>query len=123
MADVYALGNRPRCSTCNVELEPAPSRSDGEPTFCGFFPCPDHPRAKVRYVLAERLAHELAAIWAKLGPLQRMTMLEDATKIVYAPYRVQRSLRRRGLVLVVGGMPVFSDLGRKLAMWAKGQKS
>jgi len=29
----------PKCERCGFHLEPAPSRSDGEPAFCGYLPC------------------------------------------------------------------------------------
>jgi hypothetical protein len=47
--NVYEPGNRPRCIVCFEELSPAPSERDGEPTFSGFLPCPDHPNADVIY--------------------------------------------------------------------------
>lgn len=41
--------HRPYCMACTHPLEPARSISDGEPTFRGFHPCPDHPEATVVY--------------------------------------------------------------------------
>jgi hypothetical protein len=45
----YEPGNRPRCIVCLEELAPAPSERDGEPTYSGFLPCPDHPKAAAIY--------------------------------------------------------------------------
>ena len=47
--NVYEPGNRPRCIVCLEELYPAPSERDGEPTYSGFLPCPDHPKAAAIY--------------------------------------------------------------------------
>lgn len=41
--------HRPRCGACGTALEPARACADGEPTFCGFHPCPRHPEAAVVY--------------------------------------------------------------------------
>lgn len=41
------------CSVCKRLLEPAPARWDGEPTYVGFLPCPEHPRAKAIYPTSE----------------------------------------------------------------------
>ena len=49
MSNPYEPGNRPRCIICLQELAPAPSERDGEPTFSGFLPCPDHPTAAAIY--------------------------------------------------------------------------
>lgn len=35
----------PYCGKCHTRLEPALSRFDGEPTWCGYMPCPKHPHA------------------------------------------------------------------------------
>jgi hypothetical protein len=36
------------CSVCGREVQPAPARFDGEFTLCGWYPCPDHPYAKLQ---------------------------------------------------------------------------
>jgi hypothetical protein len=41
--------HRPRCGQCGAALEPARACADGEPTFCGFHPCPQHPLAAPVY--------------------------------------------------------------------------
>ncbi len=41
--------HRPLCGACRNPLEPAASANDGEPCFRGFWPCPDHPRARTVY--------------------------------------------------------------------------
>lgn len=35
----------PYCAKCHKRLEPALSHFDGEPTWCGYMPCPEHPGA------------------------------------------------------------------------------
>uniref|UniRef100_A0A6M3KV73 Uncharacterized protein n=1 Tax=viral metagenome TaxID=1070528 RepID=A0A6M3KV73_9ZZZZ len=37
------------CGICDNELKPAPANFDGEPTFVGYLPCPNHPHAPVRF--------------------------------------------------------------------------
>ena len=49
MSGIYEPGKRPRCIICLKELDPAPSFADGEPTFSGFLPCLEHPKAGVIY--------------------------------------------------------------------------
>jgi hypothetical protein len=41
--------HRPLCGECGRALEPARACADGEPTFSGFHPCPEHPDAEVVY--------------------------------------------------------------------------
>jgi hypothetical protein len=35
------------CEKCGKKVFPAPSRYEGEDTYCGWYPCPDHPNANV----------------------------------------------------------------------------
>lgn len=35
------------CGVCNRELNPAPARYEGENTYVGYVPCPDHPRGQI----------------------------------------------------------------------------
>jgi hypothetical protein len=37
------------CKTCGRELFPCPAKWDGEPTFVGYSPCPNHPSAGAQY--------------------------------------------------------------------------
>lgn len=42
--DTYAV-----CSVCGNDLLKAPAKFDDEPTFCGYLPCPKHPKAPAKY--------------------------------------------------------------------------
>lgn len=67
MTNIYEPGNRARCIVCLEELAPAPSSHDGEPTFSGFLPCPDHPTAAVIY--REEATRNLGPLAMAINPL------------------------------------------------------
>ncbi len=42
----YAVHGR-NCSVCGKPLQSAPAKFDGDPTYVGYLPCPDHPHANL----------------------------------------------------------------------------
>lgn len=56
------------CPICNKPLQPAPARSDGEPTFVGYLPCQD------AHIFLARVSTADGLLW----------VMFDATRVMYA---------------------------------------